>query len=156
MKNHIVGLRTRREFWRRLTATGAASLFGVRSAPLAAEPSPETRRVRLSKVRGICIAPQYVAEGLLRAEGFTDVQYVFGEAGTAQARALASGEVDINVNFAAPLVVSLDAGPSIVVLAGVHTGCFELFGNDRVRSIRDLKGKTVGTSRRATTTRCRS
>jgi NitT/TauT family transport system substrate-binding protein len=30
------------------------------------------------------------------------------------------------------------------VLAGVHVGCFELFASDRVRSIRDLKGKTIG------------
>lgn len=112
MKDQQVGRRSRREFLRGLTAAGAAGLLIVRSAPLAAEPPPEIGRVRLSKIRGICIAPQYVAESLLRAEGFTDVQYVFSEAGTAQARALASGEVDINVNFAAPLVVSLDAGPS--------------------------------------------
>jgi NitT/TauT family transport system substrate-binding protein len=30
-----------------------------------------------------------------------------------------------------------------VLLAGVHTGCYELFGNERVRALRDLKGKTV-------------
>jgi NitT/TauT family transport system substrate-binding protein len=30
-----------------------------------------------------------------------------------------------------------------VLLAGVHVGCFELFGTDRVRTISDLKGKTV-------------
>ena len=29
------------------------------------------------------------------------------------------------------------------MLAGVHVGCFELFGTDRVHTIRDLKGKTV-------------
>jgi NitT/TauT family transport system substrate-binding protein len=32
---------------------------------------------------------------------------------------------------------------ALVVLGGVHTGCFELFGTDRVHSVRDLKGKTV-------------
>jgi NitT/TauT family transport system substrate-binding protein len=37
----------------------------------------------------------------------------------------------------------LDAGDPITVLGGVHPGCFELFGTDRVRVIRDLKGKTV-------------
>ena len=37
-----------------------------------------------------------------------------------------------------------DGGGAILVLAGVHVGCFELFGNDRVRSISDLKGKSVG------------
>jgi len=30
------------------------------------------------------------------------------------------------------------------VVSGVHTGCFELFGNENVRSIADLKGKSVG------------
>ena len=30
------------------------------------------------------------------------------------------------------------------MLAGVHVGCFELFGNEGIRSIRDLKGKAVG------------
>jgi NitT/TauT family transport system substrate-binding protein len=30
------------------------------------------------------------------------------------------------------------------VLAGVHVGCFELFANEQIRSIRDLKGKKVG------------
>jgi len=47
------------------------------------------------------------------------------------------------MNFAAPLVMSLDAGHPIVILADVHVGCFELFGSDRVQSIKGLKGKTV-------------
>jgi NitT/TauT family transport system substrate-binding protein len=40
-------------------------------------------------------------------------------------------------------VVQLDTGDPVVILAGIHTGCFELFGTERVRTIRDLKGKTV-------------
>jgi NitT/TauT family transport system substrate-binding protein len=43
-----------------------------------------------------------------------------------------------------PTVMRLDGGDPIVILAGVHVGCYELFGTDRVHSIRDLKGKTVG------------
>jgi NitT/TauT family transport system substrate-binding protein len=31
----------------------------------------------------------------------------------------------------------------IAILGGVHIGCFELFGTERVKAIRDLKGKTV-------------
>lgn len=31
----------------------------------------------------------------------------------------------------------------MVLLAGVHVGCFELMGHERVRAIRDLKGKVV-------------
>ena len=38
----------------------------------------------------------------------------------------------------------MDAGEPITVLAGVHPGCFELFANERIRSIIDLKGKSVG------------
>ena len=30
------------------------------------------------------------------------------------------------------------------MLAGVHPGCFELFANERVRHVSDLKGKNVG------------
>jgi len=37
----------------------------------------------------------------------------------------------------------LEAIKPVVVLAGVHSGCFEVFGNERVRSIRDIRGKTV-------------
>jgi NitT/TauT family transport system substrate-binding protein len=37
----------------------------------------------------------------------------------------------------------LEAGDPIVILGGLHIGCFELFGTHEVRTIRDLKGKTV-------------
>ncbi len=33
-----------------------------------------------------------------------------------------------------------------MLLGGVHSGCYELFGNGRVPAIRDLKGKTVAIS----------
>jgi len=46
-------------------------------------------------------------------------------------------------HFAAPLLLHLEAGDPIVILGGLHIGCFELFGTNEVRSIRDLKGKTV-------------
>ena len=42
---------------------------------VAVEPPPETTRVRLGAVPSICLSPQYVAEDLLRAEGFTDIRY---------------------------------------------------------------------------------
>jgi NitT/TauT family transport system substrate-binding protein len=61
-------------------------------------------------------------------------------------KALASGEVAVCLNFVAPVIIQLDAGDPITVLGGVHPGCFELFGTDRVRAIRDLKGKTVATT----------
>ena len=41
------------------------------------------------------------------------------------------------------VVTSIDAGRNIVMLAGIHLGCYELFVTDRVASVRDLKGKIV-------------
>ncbi|MEQ1949858.1 ABC transporter substrate-binding protein [Mesorhizobium sp. CN2-181] len=136
-------LQSRRHFLAGLSAAGAASLVGVKQS-LPAEPPPETTSVRLAKIRGICIAPQYVAEDLLHGEGFAEVRYVMTEPATGQSDAVASGQVDFTLNFAAPLVMTMDAGAPIKVLAGVHPGCFELFGNENIRGIRDLKGKSVG------------
>jgi NitT/TauT family transport system substrate-binding protein len=137
---------SRREFLGRLTLAGTAGLLSLRPRPVAAEPPPETTRLRLHKMAGICIAPQYVAEELLHVEGFTDVRYVeveVTELTTAIYRRLASGEVDISMAFAPPFIIQVDAGAPIVILGGVHVGCFELFGTERVHAIRDLKGKTV-------------
>ena len=137
---------TRREFLRDAALTGAAGALGAVSDVLAAEPPPETKRIRLGKPPSACVAPQYVAEELLRAEGFQQIEYVGigqGAAGLAGAQAMGAGEFDLSMNFAAPLVVALDEGAPIVILAGVHTGCFELFCSEKVRTISDLKGKTA-------------
>jgi NitT/TauT family transport system substrate-binding protein len=84
-----------------------------------------------------------VAEELLRSEGFTEVHYLKKQGTVDIEQALASGEADINGHFAAPLLLRLEAGDPIVILGGLHIGCFELFGTNEVRTIRDLKGKTV-------------
>ena len=38
----------------------------------------------------------------------------------------------------------IDAGEPITIVGGLHVGCYELFAHGDIRSIRDLKGKTVG------------
>jgi NitT/TauT family transport system substrate-binding protein len=118
-------------------------LLGLRPGPVAAEPPPETARLRLVRRPGICVAPEYVAEELLHGEGFTEVQYIKVENSAAAFTGLAAGEVDLTLNFSGPSLLQLDTGAPVVLLAGVHVGCFELFGTERVRAIRDLKGKTV-------------
>ena len=133
---------SRREFLE-LTLAGTAGLLGLKPEPVAAEPPPETTRIRLHKIPGICIAPQYIAEELLKAEGFTDVQYVADEA-MDPGLLFAAERIDIGMAFVAPFLVQLDAGLPLVFLAGIHVGCYELFGTERVRSIRDLKGMRVG------------
>jgi NitT/TauT family transport system substrate-binding protein len=134
---------SRRRFLTTLSLGGAVGMVLARSS-LAAEPPPETSTITLSKIKGVCIAPQYVAEELLRAEGFTDIRYVTSLPGGHQAKKVALGEVDFSMNFVASLVVAVDASRSVTMLAGVHPGCFELFANDRIRGVTDLKGKTVG------------
>jgi NitT/TauT family transport system substrate-binding protein len=97
----------------------------------------------LVKNAGICLAPQYVADELLRAEGFTDIQHVTTSPAV-MAEAIGRGDVDLSLHFVALLIPAIDAGGAITMLAGVHVGCFELFANEDIRSIRDLKGKKVG------------
>lgn len=109
-----------------------------------AEPPPETTRLRIPRIPSTCRSPEWVAEELLRAEGFTDVQYKPVEGTLGVERALATGEADLGGHFAAPVILRLEAGDPIVMLAGEHAGCFELLGSERIRSIRDLKGRAVG------------
>jgi NitT/TauT family transport system substrate-binding protein len=132
---------SRRRFLRGLSLVGTAGLVG---APRRghAEPPPETTRLRMFLSPSLCVAPQYVAEELLHAEGFTDVTYVSNEFREME-KLLIAGELDINMQFSAPLIIRVDAGAPVVFLAGVHVGCFELFGTSDVRAIRDLKGKRV-------------
>lgn len=72
------------------------------------------------------------------------MRYVVTEPGITQSEAIGHGDLDFSLNFAAPVIIPLDAGTPITVIAGVHVGCFELFGNEGIRSIADLKGKSVG------------
>lgn len=124
------------------SSTGVLAWALRRASADAAESPPEKTTIRLFELGNICQAPVYVAETFLQREGFVDVQYVKSP-GALPGAALASGEADIGMAFIGPLLVRVDHGDPIVILAGVHTGCFELFGTDRVRAIRDLKGKTV-------------
>ncbi|MCE3248811.1 MAG: ABC-type nitrate/sulfonate/bicarbonate transport system [Geminicoccaceae bacterium] len=64
--------------------------------------------------------------------------------GFTQPHRAARGEIDFGFTFAASVVFQQDAGVPVTALAGVHSGCYELFAHDPVRTIRDLKGRSVG------------
>ena len=134
---------SRRAFLHGMTTAGMASAISAQVARSAAAQPLETKTIKLVKIPGICVAPQYIADELLRAEGFSDVQYVYVADGAGTYKVLASGEADISMAFVAPFLIQVDAGSPIVMLAGIHVGCFELVGTEKVRSIRDLKGTTV-------------
>ena len=139
----MIRMQTRRRFLTTLSFAGAGGFFGAPRS-LAAEGALETTTVRLPKTPGSCDAPIYIATELLRAEGFTDIRYVEMVAGHDRMEALARAEMDFAVGFAVRHVNAMDAGLPITVLAGLHAGCFELFADERIRSITELKGKRVG------------
>ena len=81
---------SRREFLTTAALAGTGALLGLRSKTLAGEARPETTRLRLVHGPSMCQAPQYLAEELLRAEGFVDVQYAKKEKAQGIEQALAS------------------------------------------------------------------
>jgi NitT/TauT family transport system substrate-binding protein len=122
----------------------AAGILGF-SKSLRAEPPSETTTVRLPAYStASCEIPEYVAEELLRAEGFSDVRYVEGKSGVDSSVWIAGGEVDFDWNYAAIHIASIEAGAPITVLAGMHSGCLELIANASVQSIMDLRDRRVG------------
>ena len=64
---------TRRRFLTTMSLAGAAGLLRT-PLGLAAEGPLETTSVRILKP-ALCVSTLYVAEELLRAEGFTDIRY---------------------------------------------------------------------------------
>jgi len=136
-------MQNRRSFLAGLTTAGIAALVGARGAS-AQEAPLETTTVRFLRAPGICFAPQYVAEDLIRGEGFSDFRYVDTPSGIAATELLARGEVDFATGVATNYVIPIDQGAPIKVLSGLHVGCYELFAHEGINSVLDLKGKRVG------------
>jgi NitT/TauT family transport system substrate-binding protein len=135
-------IQTRRRFLTTAALAGAAGILTPRRAR-AAEPALETTTVRLGRLPVICFAPQYVCEALLRAEGFTDVRYV-DTTPRAELEGLGHGKYDFQSGYPPGHAIAIDRELPITVVTGVHAGCFELFAHGGIRSIADLKGKSVG------------
>src|SRR5881396_1473662 len=123
MKGERTGSWSRRDLVRGLAVAGTAGLLGLYPEPAATEPPPETPKLRLAYFPDtICTAPMDVAADLLKREGFVDVQYV--KVAATLGEALTLGKADMGLDGAASLVGLADAGAPVVVLAGVHVGCF--------------------------------
>jgi NitT/TauT family transport system substrate-binding protein len=133
---------SRRDFLASASLAAAAGILGARGS-LADEGPPEVTALRICLDPNMCLAPDFVAEDLLRAEGFTDIRYVTPK----QLSPVAAGEVDFDLESAAFLVSHIDAGEPITALAGIHVGCYELFAHEPIHTIGDLRGKTVGIQR---------
>ena len=100
---------TRRQFLADVSIAGAAALVGIANA--SAEDAPlDTTTVRFSRAPGICIAPQFLAEELIRADEFTGFQYVAEQSGLASIAMLARGDIDFVLDFATALAIPIDQG----------------------------------------------
>jgi len=131
-------LTTRRDFVRAAYAAGALSL-----APslLAADRKIETTRIVIGEGGAICTSPSYVAEHLLKAEGFKDVEFL---------PAVNRAKGDFAFAYGPTWLEWIDGGAPLVIVAGLHPGCIEIFGAKDIRSLRDLRGKVVAESGRGT------
>jgi NitT/TauT family transport system substrate-binding protein len=148
-REDIIHLYSRRRFLKAasslaLSAAGLSLLEGCASAanvPTATAETLETSTIRLPQITSLCSAPLIIAEDFLKAEGFTDVQYIPLPSGMLPQQGLTDGHVDMTMTFSSTLITSIGAGDPLVLLAGVHIGCFKLFVTGGVHTIRDLKGK---------------
>jgi NitT/TauT family transport system substrate-binding protein len=131
-------MQSRRDLLASASLAAAAGVLGARTA-LADEGPPETTAIRLSRDAAMCLAPGYIADDLLRAEGFTDIRYV----PRTQVNPVADGEVDLSFETAPWIVSQVAAGQPITALTGLHVGCYELFAYEPIRTLRDLKGKRI-------------
>ena len=71
-------------------------------------------------------------------------QHGKGSIEVALTKKIAAEAIDFSMGYAGPNIIAVDAGEAIVNLAGVHAGCFELLGREGIRSIVDLKDKSIG------------
>jgi NitT/TauT family transport system substrate-binding protein len=86
-------MRSRRDFLAGASLAAAAGLLRPRGS-FADEGPPEVTTIRLRRDPSICVAPWYIAEDLLRVEGFTDIRYVPAQAGAETVEMIGRGEID--------------------------------------------------------------
>ena len=133
---------SRRDFLAGASLAAAAGVFGAPGS-LADEGPPETTTIKLAYYSNNCLAPLLVAEDLLHAEGFTDIRYVPVPESFTIPELVARGDCHFANTFAGTLVSHMDKGLPITGLSGVHSGCYELFAHESIRTIRELRGKRV-------------
>jgi len=137
---------TRREFATAGAIGLGAGLAGLSMSSGAAEPPPETTRLRIltdPNVPVLCWAPEYLALDFLAMEGITEVERAPWTPGMNEGEMLAAGGIDLAGPVATDVAVAVDRGLPIVALGGLHTGCIEMFAQDRIESLNHLKGARV-------------
>ncbi len=137
-----------------LTAVMALNLYGCgnSSANSGSEnvaSSDEEYVLKVGETQGaLCHAPIQIAmeNGYFDEEGIKWERVDFGS-GDIQA-ALGAGTIDCGLGLVGKFVQPIENGLNMVVTAGMHTGCTKILttSDSGIKSIADLKGKTIGVS----------
>jgi NitT/TauT family transport system substrate-binding protein len=98
---------------------------------------PEASTVRLAG-GGLCDPAFWTAGDFLREEGFTNVKILSPSIG-----AVVRGEADVGTGYTQWIITNADAGSPMVALAGMHTGCGEVWTKPGISSVADLRGRTI-------------
>ena len=134
---------TRRATLGGLAAGIGAGLAGFARDSFAAELPPEVERLRIAHFENdpvLCWAPHYLAQELLRIEGFSEIELVPIAEGMNNADLLATDLADFSLPLAYDAAIAIDKGVPLTILGGLHVGCVEVFANDNVRTLSDMKG----------------
>ncbi len=133
----------------RTLATGAAVAGGgaleacarpSEAASIAVTEPPETTTVRI--VNPVeCDPGLWLAKDYLREEGFTDITFV--PTPFTSRDWITNRLADFACAHPEFVVGTIDDGLPLVVVAGLHSGCLELWVRDGIANYRDLRGKRI-------------
>jgi NitT/TauT family transport system substrate-binding protein len=138
-------------------AAAPAAPAGSAGAPVAAPASPTPEPVRLtvpySPISGSSM-PLWIAldEGLFRRQGLdVEIQYVAGSSAIIQA--MTSGQYPIGLVGGGDVILNRLSGGDLILLA-THNAVFTIaaYARPEIRSISDLRGKTIVVTRLGTST----
>lgn len=130
-----------------LIAAGCAQPAGDnKSAGTSAENKAKT--IKLGHYGAVCEAPLFIAKekDFFKNEGL-DVELVKGDYETNK-EGLATGKLDATDGVLQQWLKPTEQGLDLKFTTGIHTGCISLIApaNSAAKSIKDLKGKTIGVS----------
>lgn len=131
----------------------AAKETSAASQNTSSEPTNKTAAMKSNKITlghtgGVCEAPFFMAyeKGFFKEEGL-DVTLVQGD-GNFRKEGVATGKLDATDSVLMGWMMPFVEGMDIKITTGIHTGCMDILVpvNSAVKSIKDLKGKTIGVS----------
>jgi NitT/TauT family transport system substrate-binding protein len=106
---------------------------------------PEVSRIRMAAfdTSSLCLAPIVLAPDFFPEEGLIAELLSFPE--TAElSKAVGDGKLDFAQDFASATIAGAASGHKVTFLAGLHSGCTEVFVREGINSAADLAGKKIG------------